>query len=332
MMKNLAMLMILLAFGWAGYWVLGSWRVEKNFDRWFEDRRNDGWVAEYDDLAILGFPNRFDTTFTNLTLTAPDASMAWAMPFFQLFTLSYRPNHIIVVWPPKQTFTTPLEELTLQTDNMRASFVFHPETELTLNRANISVNKLNLKSTRNWQLGADNLSLAVYQQEGQSASYRIALRAQDVASPLANPPFSGIGLPKALSALEVDLTAKFDRTWTRRAVEHARPQLTQINLALAEISLGDLGLAMNGDITIDKAGYPNGNINIRAVNWREIVSIARDSPQVSPSITKAINDALNLVAQISGTANTIEFSLTFSDRFMRIGPITIAPAPVIKLR
>ena len=92
----------LLGALWAGYWVVGSSAAQSGMADWFDERRAEGWVAEYDDLAVRGFPNRFDAGFTEISLADPGTGLAWQAPFFQLLALSYKPNHVIAVWPDEQ--------------------------------------------------------------------------------------------------------------------------------------------------------------------------------------------------------------------------------------
>ena len=35
---------------------------------WFDARQAEGWVAEYADLSVQGFPNRFDTSLTDVAV------------------------------------------------------------------------------------------------------------------------------------------------------------------------------------------------------------------------------------------------------------------------
>lgn len=332
MMKRLAMLIVLVALGWSGYWAFGYWGLSKGFDLWFEDRRNDGWVAEYDTRATLGFPNRFDTTFTNLTLADPSTAVMWQAPFFQVFALSYRPNHVIAIWPEEQTLATPSDKLTLTADDMRASIVLRPDTALTLDRTNLTIGNLALRSTTDWQFGASALDLAMHSAPENPATYRLALRAQDVSPPVAYRLPSGMQLPDTLSALQADITATFERPWDRFAIETARPQPTQIDIRLAEITWGDLRLNAAGVIDIDSFGTPTGTLTIRAVNWREIIAVARASGQVPPSVLDPLQEALGFLAKLSGNANQLDIPLTFKGGATRLGPLPIAPAPIIRLK
>ena len=98
-MRMLLTVILIATAGWSGYWALASSGAKTAFETWFDQRRSEGWVADYGDLTVSGFPNRVDTSFSNISLADPATGIAWTAPFFQILALSYRPNHVIAVWP-----------------------------------------------------------------------------------------------------------------------------------------------------------------------------------------------------------------------------------------
>ncbi|PSL17690.1 DUF2125 domain-containing protein [Shimia abyssi] len=331
-MKRLAFLIIFAAFVWSGFWAVGFWGLNVGLDAWFKQRRAEGWVAEFDERSILGYPSRFDITFENLSLADPDTSVAWEAPFFQILALSYRPNHVIAVWPNNQTLATPTEKLTLRTKDMRASLVLLSDTNLSLDRTNLSIQNLALNSTAGWQLTAQNLDLALHSVPDTAATYRVGLNTKELAPNVAFRMPADVNLPRTFSALNARLTAKFDRPLDRTTIEESRPQPTALDLELAEITWGELHLNAAGQVTLDKLGYPTGAITIRAVNWREILNIARASGQFSSDVLNTVESALDLISKLSGNSNELDLPLTFENNTTRLGPVPIAPAPRIRLR
>ncbi len=332
MMKRLTMLIVILALGWSAYWGIGFLGISKGYEAWFEERRAEGWVAEYDDLSVFGFPNRFDSTFTNLTLADPRTGVAWDAPFFQIFSLSYQPNHLIAIWPPEQTLAVPTEKLGLNTTDMRASLVLEPGADLKLNRANIALEDVELTSTANWQLSASGIDLAMHSVPEVEATYRIALRAEDLVPPSTFRLSSNGTLPGTFSTFQADIQASFDRPWDRLSLEQERPQPTELSIKLASVEWGELKLNAAGNLRIDAAGVPTGKITIRAVNWRKILKVARSSGQVSPALVDTIEQGLSLLARASGNGKELEVPLRFKDGALRVGPLRLGPAPRIILR
>ncbi|MFY0662242.1 MAG: DUF2125 domain-containing protein [Shimia sp.] len=332
MMRLLTLLVLLAALAWSGFWLLGYGALTTAVPQWFEDRRAEGWVAEYDDLSVSGFPSRLDSTFENLTLADPQTGVAWDAPFFNLHALTYRPNHVISVWPNSQSIAIPGEKLSVTTGDMRASLVLDPGTDLTLNRANVAIESLGVTSTANWQLAASAVNLAMHRDAADTSTYRLAFKADDLTPPAGYALPDGIDLPRSFSSFRADLTASFDRPWDRSAIEQSRPQPTALDLTLAEVIWGDLQLHAAGKVSIDTSGYPTGEVTIRAVNWRDILNVARQSGHLPANVLDTVEQALGFIAQLSGNANELDIPLTFSNGATKLGPLPIGPAPRIFLR
>ena len=84
-MRALLTVIVIAALAWSIYWVVGSTGANTAFKTWFEDRRSEGWVADVSSLETKGFPNRFDTTFSDISLADPETGLAWEAPFFSDF-------------------------------------------------------------------------------------------------------------------------------------------------------------------------------------------------------------------------------------------------------
>ena len=120
---------------WCGYWFVGSSTLQGQISEWFEQRRSEDWQADYSDISVSGFPNRFDTTISDLVLADPETGVAWEAPFFQLLTLSYKPNEIIAVWPLTQVIATPRERFDILAAKMQGSLRLGAATSLPLEEA-----------------------------------------------------------------------------------------------------------------------------------------------------------------------------------------------------
>lgn len=336
MMKWMGRLLVLFALIWGGFWTAGYYGAKTGFAAWFEDRRADGWVADYDDLSVSGFPNRIDTTFTNITLADPDTGVAWAAPFFQLFALTYKPHHLIAVWPNTQTLAVPTEKLSLTSENMRASLVLEPGPDLALDRINLDIDTWALTSSLDWKMTATGVDLALHRQPSEtdddSATYRLAFRAQDLAPPATFLIPSGIELPRTFEVFQADLEASFTRPWDISAIEDSRPQPTFLNLKRADIVWGDLTFNAAGKVSVDNLGYPTGDVTIRLVNWRDMIALARESGRISPAVIDTLEQALTFVAGLGGNSKQLDIPLTFKGGATRFGPIPLGPAPRLVIR
>jgi len=334
-MRGMLILIVVAALAWSVYWAVGSTGATKSFEDWFETRRADGWVAEYSDLSTQGFPNRFDTTLTDVSLADPDTGLAWEAPFFQVFALSYKPNHIIAVWPDEQLIATPQAKYDVASTDMRASLVTRPAPGLPLDRLTLTVEDLSVHPVAADQpTRADSLVLAAERATAADSSYRLGLTADGFAPALEwrvriDP---GDTLPETLEALSVDMTVTFDKPWDLSAIEDARPQPTRIDIKLAEARWGRLELQAAGEVTVDRAGIPTGEITVKARNWRDILRLATESGALPPAFAGTLEDGLTLVSQMAGNPKTLDIPLGLKNGRVLLGPVPLGPAPLLRLR
>ncbi len=340
-MRLLFTLIVLCTALWSGYWFVSSTAVQEGFESWLAERRAEGWVAETSELSVAGFPNRIDTTFTDLSLADPATGLAWEAPFFQILALSYKPNHVIAVWPNTQRVATPYDKFDITSTDMRASLVVEPSTALALTRATLTAEDVSVAPARlliqgdNGSTDIATLTVAVEEVEGDpSATYRFGLKADGLAPALPwrlqiDP--SG-ALPDTLEALNADISVTFDAPWDRFAIERARPQPRQIKVELAEAKWGQLELQLAGDVTVDETGQPTGKMTVKARNWRDILAVAVNTGLLPEVLAGTLEEGLGLMAQLSGNPNTLDLPLDFIRGEIYLGPIPLGPAPVLRLR
>ncbi|WP_299352384.1 DUF2125 domain-containing protein [uncultured Shimia sp.] len=331
-MKRLLIVILVAALGWSTYWFIGASGVKSGFVAWFEARQSEGWQAETSDITVAGYPNRFDTTLSDIALADPETGVAWNADFFQVFTLSYKPNHVIAVWPNAQTVAFPDQTVQVSSTDMRASLVLGASTDLPLERTNYVVKDLTLTSTADWTLKAETLQVALHRLEEQDNGYRFALTANGFAPQFAQKAPAGQSLPQAFQVIQADILAGFDAPWDRHALEDARPQPTWIEVRTMQLAWGELELQAAGKVTVDNTGYPTGDLTIRATNWRDIVAVARQSGAIPKGVLDGIERGLEFLAGVSGNAKSLDIPLNFKNGATRLGPIPIGPAPRLVLR
>lgn len=337
MLRRLIVVVLVAALLWGGHWVFGAWGLEKATRAWLDARRADGWVAEAESVVVRGFPNRFDMKLSGLQLADPQTGWAWTAPFFQTLALSYQPYRIIAVWPPEQVLQTPLERLTISGERLRGSLFLAPDTSLALQRSSFELDGLSIRSDAGWETRLTEGAFAtrvVPAENPDPLTHQISFKARSWQVPsrlLAR--FAGTeALPDTLDAVDADMTVRFSAPWDRAAIERARPQPRQIDVALAEAKWGAMELKLAGSLDIDENGQPTGTMTVKATNWREILQIGIAAGLVPKRLERPISSALELASQLSGTSETLDIPLNFKDGEIRIGLAAIAPAPVILLR
>ena len=329
MVRLLIAAILLASGGWGGYWFVGSGAQKAAVESWLQDRAQAGWVANYSSVSVQGFPNRFDTTVTDLELADPRYGWAWFAPAFQTLQLSYQPNHIIAVWPKAQTIATPAGSVAVTAEDIRASVVFEPDSDLALNRATVTLEDMRLSREDGWNSSVEHAVLATRQSAAEPFAHDIALDAKnftpsgDLKAQL-DP--QGL-LPTQFDALHVETTAAFDRPWDRRAIEAEKPVWTRLDISTFDAQWGELGLKAAGSVELDREGYPTGSLDLQARNWRQILDLAVAAGSLTPEVAATLDSGLSLFAMMSGNKDTLDVPLRFSDRIMFLGPIPIGEAP-----
>ena len=319
---------------WSGYWFVAASAVEKGLAGWLDARQSDGWVAEYTDLATNGFPNRLDTTITDIELADPRTGVAWKAPFFQIFALSYKPNHIIALWPHEQTVASPYEKLSITSENMRGSVIFTPGTSLELDRSNFDLQNFRVQSDLGWSAALEKGEFFTRQTAGKTDTHDIWFEATNVtpSANLKNDIDPASLLPDVFETLRIDSTVAFTAPWDRFAVEKNRPQITALHLKGLQATWGNLDLRAAGKLSVNGAGVPSGKITVKAKNWRDMLQIGIDTGAVPANISDTLESALEFLAGMSGHPDTLDAPLTFKKGKVSFGPIPLGKAPRLIIR
>jgi len=337
-MRKLTVLMllaVLAALGWGLYWLAGATATEKALARWFDDRRAEGWVAQTSALDTRGFPNRFDTTFEGLELSDPDTGVAWSAPVFQLLSLSYKPTHVIAVWPGAQAFSTPDAAYEIEAEGMRGSMIIAPSLSLETVSSTIETGAARLVSSHGWTATLERGQLSMRQapgvgDPGVNDLYLTAIGVDPGSALLGR--LDGVGgLTGVIDEVTITARVRFDRPWDRRAIEVARPQPRQVTLEALTARWGELKLTGSGALEIDAAGQPEGEIALEATNWREMLAIAEATGAVTEDEARRYLQGLTLIASLSGDPDKLDVTLRFESGLAFMGPIPVGSAPDLRI-
>ncbi|MGB7319584.1 MAG: DUF2125 domain-containing protein [Planktotalea sp.] len=332
-MKRLLFVIVAAAALYAGYWFVGSNGARAGFVQWFEDRRSEGWVADYESITTRGFPSRFDTTISDIALADPDTGVAYSAPFLQIFALSYKPEHLIAVWPNSQTLSSPYGKAAITSADMRASLIVKKNTSLALEKANFTTDDLSLKMNTGEVYGASKALVAVERTPTANNSYHFGVELKEVALPQPKGLRLEAGiLPDKLTYARGDVTAKFDAPWDLNALQSARPQPSNISIKLIEAKWGQLELRLAGAFDVDEQGRASGKITIKAQNWRDILAVSAATGAIPSQLVRPIEQGLSLLSSLSGNRNTLDLPLDLNNGQMKLGPIPLGPAPLFRLR
>ncbi|MEQ5869681.1 DUF2125 domain-containing protein [Sagittula sp. NFXS13] len=314
-MKRYVGLVVAAALLWGGYWAVQAWTLRSSIEDWFEDRRLDGWVAQYDDLSVNGFPSRLDVTISGIDLQDPEHQTGWQAPFLQILGLSYQRDHVILAFADSQQVLLPDGPVMVTSDGLRASLV---KTDDIIERLNIEAEVLNINGPAA-EAALAGVLFNFHHVEG--TDYRLALSAQGVATP------GGGGS----DAVDVQALLGFDHPWTLDALNNDRPQPRTVTLRQASYHHEGLELDVAGDVTADEEGRMSGELTVRAVNWQALLEQAREAGTLPDALADTLRDALSVAASLSGRRDTLDLPLTFRRGDMSFGMIPLGEAPRLRL-
>ncbi|MXX87762.1 MAG: DUF2125 domain-containing protein [Boseongicola sp. SB0665_bin_10] len=325
-MLRLVAVLVVAALLWMCWWVIGHSAYQRTLASWMEQRRNDGWVADFSDIATRGFPNRFDTTMSDLTLADPGSGIAWSAPFVQFLSLAYRPHEVIAVLPDKHVISTPREALQVNHGSARASIHFKPSTDLALERARLVLKDPRIHSSLGWTVSSTELRFAIETIPVRESAYRVGMELLELSLPdmLRRALSSSRTLPDKIGVVRADAELGLDAQIDRRFLEGAHLGINRLDLADLSVRWGEFSFSAKGNLTVSEDGVPDGEIMLRAAGWKAPLDLAETMGLIEPAFLEALETALDLM---SGHGDVVELPLVFSRGQVSLGLFPLGRAP-----
>ncbi|WP_316013868.1 DUF2125 domain-containing protein [Roseobacter sp. HKCCA0434] len=331
-MRILIAVIVVAVIGWSGYWWVNASLRRGAVEDWFAARAAEGWVAEYGDLRVTGFPNRVDTILTDVELADPDSGWAWSGPRFEMLTLSYQPFEIIAVWPGQHVLSSPYDRIAVEGETLRASLAVSANGAFELERSRIEGRDVLVEGQSGWVVEVPVLDVATEQPEGladDGTVQRLGINMTDLRlSDDLTDGFDRTGLlPDRVEEVRVDATATFGSPISLRTLEQDLPPLTALSIDDITAIWGRLDLRAQGELAADARGYAEGDLNVRARNWEDMVALAVENGLIQEGAARTVTFGLGLLASAGGDRNTLNAPLSFEDGRTRLGPVAIGEAP-----
>jgi hypothetical protein len=327
---TLVALALLASAAW-GAWAL---LTERAVRLWLEARAAEGWLVNHGEIGVTGYPLAFRTRIEALELADPETGWLWSLPELRLESAAFRPDRIRVVLPPEQHLASPEERLTILSETMVADLEVRPGAAFALDALGAELEALRVESDAGWAMTLPEARLAVTRVPETEALYDVAFTARDLTMPerlRARLDPAGL-LPEAVETFDYAAEMAFDRPWDLRAIAERRPQITALDLAELDAVWGGLEFRAAGALQVDAGGVPEGDLALRAENWREMVAMAARAGLFPAQMQGAVEGVLEVVAGLSGDPEVIDARLGFAGGRTFLGPLPVGPAPILRLR
>ncbi len=300
---------------WGGYWFVGSRALELAIDQVLADF-DSPLTAQ--DRSVAGFPNRFDITLTEPRVVLPD--LAWAAPFVQVFALSYRPHHLILVFPPEQRLAVGGAEWRLATSDGRASAVFAPARRLELDRVVVVLRDLVLSGPAALRAGALRLALRPL----EPGRYEAVAELEDAlpdpdALDSADP---GRLWPRSYGVLQLDAELTFDRPLDADALLSRRLPPPRLVLTGARAAWPDVDLRLTGRVEPDAPGGPFGEVTVSIEGWRALLDLLDRTGALTPDFAAWLSAAGPGLAR-PDAPDAVDIPLRVEAGQVRLGPVVL---------
>lgn len=320
MAKWLTIVTVVIAVIWGGWWVFGAQAVERGLLAGVQAARQDGWRIDYDDLSVSGFPNRFDTTVTEPSVVSPDGTFGASAPFFQVFALAYRPNHVIAVAPPQMTVEVPGDVIDVTSSDLRASVVVSASRQPVLDRSILTGEALRIAVADLWAEVAQ--AQVSTRQAGSERVHDVAVSLDTInLSPSLRATLGPArGVPAQIDSLTLMATLSLsDAPGVGRT-----PVVEAVSLSRAALTWGETRATLTGDVDIGPGRRASGSLTLGLQGWEPLLAAAQAEGLLTAGQATILGAGIASLTDAEGVA---QVPVTLSDGRVSVLGLTLRVLP-----
>ncbi len=316
-------LAVLATLAWGGYWFVGA----RGLDRAVSGALASNEQVQAQGHRVRGFPNRFD-----LTIDAPQLSLqgfSWRAPFVQVFALSYRPHHLITVFPDDQQLEFAGMALSLHSRDARASLVMEPGLALPLERLVLVIEapeaRLEGQTHR-----AEALRLGTEAMTPEQHAFTAQIETVFPDAGVMNALDPGAHWPRRFDVLRIEGEARFERPLDRASLSQGMPALSDLVLTGARVIWTEddvqTDIAAQGRMSTDAQGRLDGEITLDIRNWRALMRRAAAADLMPAEHAMLIEMALGSMVD-PDDPERLEAPVTLRRGDIMLGPVVLGSLP-----
>lgn len=316
---SLLSLALVATLAWGGYWFAGARALERAVAQQLETNPFFSATSH----RVRGFPNRFDLTLSEPSLSQP--GLSWRAPFVQIFALTYRPHHLIAVFAHDQEFVIDGATFGLHSRDMRASLVMAPETALPLERLALVIDRPELRSaTATHRAEALRFATRALSPTRHQAVVELQTLFADTALMAALDPAGH--WPRRLDLLSLEVEAEYDRALDRHALAGPPPYLVSLALTRARLAFDGIVLGASGRLEADAWGLLSGPLTLEISGWPALLERLREAGLIAPDEAALWQRTLQGLADPADPTR-LEAPLAVREGLVRLGPLTLGSLP-----
>lgn len=326
MIRILIALVVALSAIWSGYWLYGS-RVHRDMIvGGLEQARGNGWGISYSEVDLNGFPNRFDTTISDLRVAHPAGTYSWEGDALRLATLSYRPDHIIAIFPERHRLGLGNAAYNIRSSDMRASVEFGGTSETALQQLILETTDLAVEGRGGWNAAAGRAIVAIRASESEPASTDLALSIGNAQLAGGTGTLQAMEI-EALESASAEAVLKLNRPLGPAMCFDGIARTTGLENIRISAAWGGIRLDASGNLEFDMLGRPSGDLDISVSNWRELLAVTAESGAVPPAQAQSLEFALGLLAMLSADPDTLDARIEFANGIATLAGVALFEAP-----
>ncbi len=331
-MRKLILLIVVAALLYGGYWFVGRSQIQDRLTEALIQADEGAYDVTYSSLKTRGFPSRFDTTVTDFNFADPATGTEWTAPLFQLLALSYRPNEVIAIFPPEQSFTINGTEIVLQTDDMRASGKVRANATLSFQDATVTMDAPRFITDDGGQLVMANVLAATRLTPDTTQSYDMFIEAHAIELPENIRRFIDPSnlQPPLVQTLRFDSDATLSAPLELLSPDGDAPAVETLSIKEFAVTWGEISLTAIGDIEPNDYGVPSGSISISARNWQQGLDLAVANGMVEANRRFLVTEIANNLDETPHIPDTLTLTLTITNGIMSLGGLSLGSVPSLR--
>lgn len=328
--------LLLMALGLCGFWLLGAERLRGSLTAWEQDWRARGGEISHDDFRITGFPMWFRAEFDHPVVgwAGGQSPWRWRGPPVRMRASPFAPRAQAQFPGRHQLFLTVLgAPLDLNIEARTAVARFRQGGGET--RYGLHGTGLDLLMNGETRLSVAQLDGEILQLRGATdhlkPSWRVSVELDDVMPPAELLP-EHFRAKVDVASLQADVMGPFRPAFNRAAASAWRDLGGTVEITSLELRWGALTINAVGTMALDDELQPLAALTATVTGFNQTIDALRSTGAIQQREADAAKALLNLLAKsprLLGGQPELSVPITIQNQRLSLGPIALFTVPRI---